>query len=204
MDTNIIFQIAILIMSVIIHEVSHGATALAFGDRTAEYEGRLTLNPIKHIDIIGSILLPLFLFLTKAGFMIGWAKPVPYNPYNLKKPRITEPLVAFAGPLSNIFIACVFGIIIRVMVSASISSPLIVIFGYIVLVNISLAIFNLLPIPPLDGSKIISILLPEKIRYRFLNISGRYGFFIIVAVIIFLPDFISPIILSLFHLITGI
>ncbi len=204
METGAIFQILILIFSVIIHEISHGFVALYFGDRTAQYEGRLTLNPMKHLDWFGSVILPLLLVVTNAGFMIGWAKPVPYNPYNLVKRNIAEPLIAFAGPFSNLFVALVFGLIIRSLLSLGLYSSLISIFSFVVLINISLAVFNLIPIPPLDGSKILFALLPLKARYAFQEVSEKYGLFIILLVIMFLPNFISPIIFSLFRLITGI
>ena len=202
---DIIFQIVILIFSVIIHEISHGFTALYFGDKTAQYEGRLTLNPIKHLDWLGSVIIPLFLFITKAGFMFGWAKPVPYNPYNLRNRNIAEPLVALAGPVSNFLVAIIFGLIIRCLLYLGYStSPLIDIFGFVVLINISLAIFNLIPIPPLDGSKILFAFLPTRTKYKFYNFSERYGIIIILLVVIFLPNIISPIILSLFKLIVGV
>jgi len=205
MDTSIIFQILILIFSVIIHEISHGYMALFWGDKTAQYEGRLTLNPIKHLDWFGSVLLPLALYITHAGFMIGWAKPVPYNPYNLRNRNVSEPLIALSGPVSNLFVAVFFGLIIRVLISSGYSaSPLINIFGLVVLINVSLAIFNLIPIPPLDGSKILFAFLPTNAKYTFHNISEKYGLLIILAVVMFLPNFISPIIFSLFKLITGI
>jgi len=205
MQINVIFQILILIFSVVIHEVSHGFTALCFGDKTAQYEGRLTLNPLKHLDWFGSVILPLGLYLLNAGFMIGWAKPVPYNPYNLKHRNIAEPLVALAGPASNILVAVIFGIIIRAMTYFGyINSPLILIFSFVALVNISLAIFNLIPIPPLDGSKILFAFLPARAKFKFQAMSDRFGYLIIIAVVIFLPNFISPIIFSLFKLITGI
>ncbi len=179
--------------------------ALFFGDKTAEYEGRLTLNPIPHIDMWGSIIIPFFLYITGAGFMIGWAKPVPYNPYNLRNRKIAEPLVAFAGPLSNIFVALFFGIIIRILVSAGMSSsPLILIFGFVVLVNISLAVFNLIPIPPLDGSKILVAFLPVKGRFVFSSFAHKYGLILIIAIVAFLPNFITPIIFYMFNLITGL
>lgn len=204
MDLSIIFQIVILIFSVIIHEISHGAMALAFGDRTAEYEGRLTLNPIKHIDIFGSILLPLLLFISHAGFMFGWAKPVPYNPYNLRNRKIAEPLVAFAGPLSNILVAIIFGLIIRFMpIASDTMSNLVLIFGYVVIINIALAVFNLIPIPPLDGSKILFSFFPAG-GFAFTEVAAKYGILILIAIIIFLPNIISPIIGSLFYLITGL
>jgi Zn-dependent protease len=205
MQINFLFQIFILVFSVIIHEISHGFMALFFGDRTAEYEGRLTLNPIKHIDLFGSIVIPLLLYLANAGFMIGWAKPVPYNPYNLRNRKIAEPLVAFAGPLSNIFVALIFGIIIRILVSAGmIASPLVIIFGFIVIVNIGLAVFNLIPIPPLDGSKILVAFLPVKSRFVFSSFAHKYGLILIIAIVVFLPNFITPIIFWLFSLITGL
>jgi len=203
MDQNIIFQIIILIFSVIIHEVSHGAMALAFGDRTAQYEGRLTLNPIKHIDVFGSIILPFLLFITHAGFMIGWAKPVPYNPYNLRNPKIGEPMVAVAGPLSNIIVAVIFGLIIRfVLVLNPSLISLVTVFGYVVIINISLAIFNLVPIPPLDGSKILFSMFPN--RFAFSEAWSRYGIFVIILLLTFISNIITPIIYWLFSLITGL
>jgi len=205
MQISFIFQLFILVFSVVIHEISHGFMALFFGDKTAEYEGRLTLNPIKHIDLFGSIILPVFLYLTNAGFMIGWAKPVPYNPYNLRNRKIAEPMVAFAGPLSNLFIAVVFGIIIRLLVSAGmVSSSLVIIFGFIVLVNISLAIFNLIPVPPLDGSKILFSFLPIKSRFVFSSFAHKYGLILVIIIVAFLPNIITPIVFYLFNLITGL
>jgi Zn-dependent protease len=203
-NINIFFQIFVLIFSVIIHEISHGFMARAFGDKTAEYEGRLTLNPISHIDLWGTIILPLFLWITNAGFMIGWAKPVPYNPYNLKARKIAEPLVALAGPLSNIGIALIFGILIRLLGSAGGSLTLISLFAFIVLVNISLAIFNLIPIPPLDGSKILFSIIPVGDRFVFSEAARRYGLVIIIFLVAFLPSVISPLIFQIFTLITGL
>lgn len=203
MDQNIIFQIIILIFSVIIHEVSHGAMSLVFGDRTAQYEGRLTLNPIKHIDFFGSIVLPLLLVLTNASFVIGWAKPVPYNPYNLRNPKIAEPMVALAGPLSNIIVAVMFGLIIRfvLLLNPSLIS-LVTVFSYVVIINISLAIFNLVPIPPLDGSKILFSMFPN--RFAFSEVWARYGIILIILLLSVISVIISPIIGWLFGLITGL
>ena len=202
---DVIFQILVLIFSVIIHEISHGYAALLFGDKTAQYEGRLTLNPIKHLDWFGSIVLPLSLFLLRAPFMIGWAKPVPYNPYNLKNRNMAEPLISIAGPVSNLLVATFFGLMLRILLSLGYSaSPLINIFGFVVLINVSLAIFNLIPIPPLDGSKILFAFLPTRAKYTFYNFSEKYGLILILLVVVFLPNFIYPIISSIFHFITGI
>lgn len=208
MQLDVIFQIFILIFSVMIHEISHGFTALCFGDKTAQYEGRLTLNPIKHLDWFGSILLPFLLYIMNAGFMIGWAKPVPYNPYNLRSRWIAEPMIALAGPASNLLVAIVFGFAIRsigfIEIPAEMALSLAYIFSFVVLINISLAVFNLLPVPPLDGSKILASVLPVKAKYNFISFSERYGLVIIILVVMFVPKLMFPIISSLFTLFTGL
>jgi len=180
--------------------------ALAFGDKTALYEGRLTLNPLKHIDWFGSVALPLFLFITTSGgFIIGWAKPVPYNPYNLKNRNIGEPMVALAGPLSNIIVAFIFGFLIRILLPLYIvPSSFIIILVFVVKINIALAIFNLIPIPPLDGSKILFSFLPIERQFIFSQSAQKYGFLILIFIVFLFPSFISPIIYYLFHIITGI
>ena len=142
-----LLSIVILIISVILHEVAHGYMADWLGDPTARLAGRLSLNPLKHIDPIGSILVPIV--TSFAGFTFGWAKPVPYNPYNIvHNRRRAELLIALAGPASNLLIALIFGTLIRFGLMYEL-------FGYIVIINIVLAIFNLIPLPPLDGSKIL-------------------------------------------------
>lgn len=194
-----IFLIIILIFSVIIHEVSHGYAALALGDPTAKNLGRLTLNPIPHLDLWGSIIIPALLALSSVGVVFGWAKPVPYNPYNLKNQRWGEAMVAGAGPLSNIVIAIIFGLLLRVGVFPA---ELAGIASMVVLINIVLAIFNLVPIPPLDGSKILFSILPY--RYQYIRESlERYGFFLVILFIFFLWRLVAPIIFYLFNLITG-
>jgi Zn-dependent protease len=190
-------------MSVVIHEVSHGYAALALGDPTAKYQGRLTLNPISHLDPIGSFLVPLLGYFA-GGFIIGWAKPVPFNPYNLRNQRWGEAIVAIAGPLSNISLAVIFGVIIRFAAGYSlINQTFLNLAGYVVLINITLAIFNLVPIPPLDGSKILFAFLPY--RWQGLRESfEKYGLILVFIFIFFLWQFMSPVVNFLFTLLTGL
>lgn len=158
-----VFLVAIIIFSAIIHEVMHGYAADKLGDPTARYAGRLTLNPISHIDPIGSVLLPLVLVLAGSPIFFGYAKPVPYNPYNLRPGRFSEAIVAGAGPASNAIIALLFGIVIRLGLFPSLTG----FFFLIVVVNVMLCIFNLIPIPPLDGSKVLEALLPRSLRHGY-------------------------------------
>ena len=199
-------QVSILIMSVVIHEVFHGIAAFMLGDPTAKMMGRLTLNPIKHLDPIGSVLVPLFLVITKSPFLFGWAKPVPYNPYNLKNQRYGSAIVGFAGPGANLLVALVFGLALRFSnmfdISSSLLSSFLEVFSLIVFINLLLAVFNLVPIPPLDGSKILFTLLPYYMKdLRFFL--ERYGFIILIFFIFFLFQFLYPAILFFYILITG-
>ncbi len=199
-------------MSVVAHEFAHAYAAYKMGDDTAHLSGRLTLNPFKHLDIFGSILLPLFLVISKAGFVIGWAKPVPYNPNNIRDPKKGTIIISAVGILTNLAIAVVFGLLVRLYISTGMPiyaidgfnlSPILKISTIIVLVNIVLAIFNLIPIPPLDGSKLLFSLIPYK--YRLVqNFLEQWGMFILLFFIIFLWEKVSPIIYLLFSLITGI
>ena len=200
-EVNAIFYIIILIMSVIIHEVSHGYAAKMMGDDTAEHAGRLTLNPLKHLDPIGSVLLPLILIISKAGFVFGWAKPVPVNPYNLRG-KYGEALVAAAGPLSNLCIALVVGLLIRFLGSV-LPDSFLHIAALVVLINIVLAVFNLVPLAPLDVSKILFGFFPLHLAEAraFLE---RYGFLFVIIFIVFFFDFLSPVIGFLFSLFTGL
>lgn len=204
MQVDFVFQIAILIMSVVIHEVSHGYVAAMLGDNTAKYQGRLTLNPLKHLDFVGSLLVPTVSYFL-GGFIFGWAKPVPYNPYNLRPGRWSEAKVAIAGPLSNALLALIFGILLRLspVYPAVFGGAFVQITSMIVFINILLAIFNLMPIPPLDGSKLLFAFFPHKF-YEIREFFERYGFLLIIFFIFFLWRFIFPVILWLFRIITGV
>ena len=201
MPYEFIFQIVILIMSVVIHEVSHGFAALYYGDHTAEYQGRLTLNPLKHLDFVGSFLVPLISYFF-GGFIFGWAKPVPYNPYNLKPGRWPEAAVALAGPASNFTLALIFSALVRIGAANAWSPAFIHITAAIVFVNLLLGIFNLMPIPPLDGSRLLFALFPDNI-YKFRNFFERYGFILVILFIFFVWQAIAPVVDVVFHLLTG-
>jgi len=201
---TLIFQLAILLMSVVIHEFAHGWVAFKLGDSTAKNYGRLTLNPIKHLDIWGSFFVPLMLFIFSSGQMVfGWAKPVPYNPYNLRDQKYGSAKVAFAGPAANLLIALVFGLFLRFMpVSILISTGLGQVFGLIIFLNILLAIFNLVPIPPLDGSKILFTFLPASLDNLRVFLE-QYGMFVLLFFIFFAFEWILPIVSLIFNLIVG-
>ncbi len=199
------FFFVILLYSVIIHEVSHGISALWQGDSTAKYAGRLNLNPFNHIDIWGSIIVPILMYLS-VGFAFGWAKPVPYNPYNLKNQKWGPALVSLAGPASNILLAIIFAFMARLidlpvavkleiirhatefstiapLVAGSFSAIFFEICIVVIFMNVLLAFFNLIPIPPLDGSKLLFAILPMKIET--LAMMEQFGFVFLLFVIFF-------------------
>lgn len=199
----LIFFFLIIIPSAIIHEYAHGWMADQLGDPTAKYAGRLTLDPRVHIDKFGTILLPLISFLiifaTGFGFLFAYAKPVPYNPNNLKDKRWGPVWVAIAGPLSNIILAALFGAALQLLpVSASLGTLLYI----IVYANVLLAVFNMVPIPPLDGSKILLAIIPDSM-WQLKEVLQRYGFFILIFFIFYLFPYISPIVAWLTALFTG-
>lgn len=208
MQIDIVFGLVVLIFSAIVHEVAHGYMADYLGDPTARYAGRLTLNPLPHIDPVGSIILPIILHLTHSPILIGYAKPVPYNPYNLKGAK-DEALVAFAGPGINIGIALLFGLSIRFGAPAM-SETMLTAFAVIVYINMMLALFNMIPIPPLDGSKVLSGILPRSLRGSYDHFRRNFErlgvlsstFIILVLFSLFAPLF-NGALLWLFHAITG-
>ena len=200
-----LFFIAILIVSVVIHEVAHGYAAYALGDPTAKLAGRLSLNPLVHIDPVGSVVVPAIL-VWLGGLVFGWAKPVPYNPHQLRGGKWGPALVALAGPLSNFVVALVFGLFLRLsLASELISGPALGLVSMIILLNVMLGVFNLLPLPPLDGSKVLFALLPW--RWRWLEAwTYRYQFALLIALVLVVTrfDFLGLIVQGLFRLLTGV
>jgi Zn-dependent protease len=186
-----LITLLILILSIVAHEVAHGIAALWQGDPTAKHAGRLTLNPIPHIDPLGSIFLPAILALSGSPIMFGWAKPVPINPYNFRNHKWGEALVAFAGPLTNIIIVAVFTILIRFFAFG----PAFMQFAVsVIVINVVLAMFNMIPIPPLDGSKILFSVLPQR-YYGFKTWIEQKGFFISLIVVLFAWQFVEPLVM---------
>ena len=179
-----LFSLPIFLLSVIVHECAHGVVALWRGDPTAKYAGRLTLNPIPHLDLYGSIILPGLLLLNRTGILIGWAKPVPVDPRNFRNPKTDGILVAAAGPVSNILLGYGFALLFSIgyRMEQSVQGPILLLAGQGVLLNCLLAIFNLLPIPPLDGHWVALRLLPPNAARAY----SRIGFWGIILIFLLL------------------
>jgi Zn-dependent protease len=184
---RIIVWILPVVFAITVHEVAHGWIAKKYGDNTADSQGRLTLNPIKHIDLLGTIIIPGLLLITGTGFIFGWAKPVPVDPRNFKNPRADMAVVALAGPVSNLLMAIFWALIARVGMTigsdaAMVAEPLIYTGIAGISINLVLALVNLLPIPPLDGSRILSGLLPNYWAWQY-NKLERFGFIILLILL---------------------
>jgi Zn-dependent protease len=179
----ILFIILAIVLgySVILHEIAHGAAAYLLGDPTAKEQKRLTLNPIRHIDLIGTIVLPAILILTKSPAILGWAKPVPFDPRYFKNPKLGISLVSLAGPLTNFALAAIFGLLFRFAPQGGLLGTICL---YGLAMNAALGLFNLIPIPPMDGSKVIGVFLPPRIRRIYFSLD-RWGFLIIFALLYF-------------------
>ncbi|MBX3708237.1 MAG: site-2 protease family protein [Gammaproteobacteria bacterium] len=177
-----------LIFAITLHEVAHGYVASLFGDQTARYSGRLTLNPIKHIDMLGTIMVP-FLMLMVSNFIFGWAKPVPVDPRNLRNPRRDMAIVALAGPLSNLLMALFWGLIMKIGLTVIqqgngwLGVPLAYMGNAGVLINVVLGVLNLIPLPPLDGGRVLSAVLPPRMAYS-LHFIEPYGFIILILLML--------------------
>ena len=189
MELTQLLSILILILSIVAHEVSHGYAALLFGDPTAKIAGRLTPNPLKHLDFIGSIVVPSIFLLTSGG-IAGWAKPVPYNPINLRDRKWGEIFIAAAGPLSNLLLVIVFLVLAKVIFRTSLvnslgdlADPIGTMLGVGMSLNIILAVFNMIPVPPLDGSKVLMNLLPDSVAESYAQVPDWAGFIVLFLLI---------------------
>lgn len=187
---NILLSLPVLLMSVVIHEVAHAWQARREGDDTADRLGRITLNPLRHIDPLGSVLLPLMLWFANSSMMFGWAKPVPVNPSNFRRLRAGDIRVSLAGIVANLFLALLFTLGAAALTSlggGEVGNVLRRMCLYGIFINLVLAFFNLIPIPPLDGSHVLYQLLPRRAAESYRRV-GRWGFLVILLLVFALPD----------------
>lgn len=200
----VVFPILVLIMSVVLHELSHGVAAARLGDPTARLAGRLTLNPLKHLDPLGSVLLPAFLVVSGAPFVFGWAKPVPYDPRFLRGGKWGPAIVGAAGPCANVAIALAAGLAFRWGATRGVLSPVVGnLLATVIVINLVLAVFNMIPIPPLDGSKLLYAVLPRETALAVAQFE-RYGFVIVIGLVYFFGSaLLGRPVLFLFRWITG-
>jgi Zn-dependent protease len=203
---NLIISLPILFFAIVIHEFFHGWVAERCGDLTARHMGRLTLNPLDHIDPMGTIILPAFLILIKSPVLFGWAKPVPINPLNFNNPKRDIIWVGLAGPLANLAVAVICSLLLRLSgLLGLLQFPyIILILEMGVFINLIFAVFNLIPVPPLDGSRIMAGLLPQQMAYKFSRLD-QYGFIILIALLYLgVINFILGIVVNpLYHILMG-
>lgn len=194
-------SLLVLVFSVIFHECAHGLAAERCGDPTARNAGRITLNPLPHLDPLGSFIVPLITYLL-AGWVVGWAKPVPINPYNFNDPKKGMFWVGLAGPLTNFLLAGFSAFLFRfVTVGGTLASFVV---GWAVVINIILGIFNLLPIPPLDGSRILMGLVPERYAFKLMVLERYYFFLLFLFIFLLFPFLIFPLSVKLAELFLGV
>ena len=217
LDVALVQRIAVfalpLVFAITVHEAAHGYAARHFGDRTAEKLGRLTLNPVKHIDPLGTVVIPLLLIVSGSGFIFGWAKPVPVVPGNFRKPARHMAWVAAAGPCANVVMAICWAVLLRITIGplasfGAISTGLSAMAQFGILINVVLAVLNMLPIPPLDGGRVAAGFLPPRVAHSYSRLEP-YGMFIIVGLLIagLLGPILRPgvnLVVSLIATVTGL
>lgn len=190
---TILFSIVILVVSVMFHELAHGTAADRLGDPTPRLSGRLTLNPLAHLELVGSFLVPLVCILSGSGFIVGWAKPMPFNAAHLKYKRWGPAIVAAAGPAMNLMIAVLCAVIFRIVNATGLNVSFATMLVQVVVINVSLAVFNLIPIPPLDGHHILGGIVPGFKRWSD-RVMARYGLVLLVLVLLVAGSVIAPVV----------
>lgn len=203
-----VLRLMALAIAVVFHEVAHGFVAWRLGDPTAREAHRLTLNPFAHVDLVGSIILPLTLIFVGSPVLLGWARPVPFNPGFFRNPRRGIMLVAFAGPATNLTLALASGLLFRLLAAFTMSVAnglLLTALGFLCITNVVLGVFNLIPIPPLDGSKIVMGMLPDSLARAYASME-RYGFILIFGLLYFgaLDLILRPAVGLLMRLLLGV
>lgn len=188
---DLVLLVPLLVFSVIVHECAHGLAAEWWGDPTARMLGRLTLNPVPHIDLFGSIIVPGILLLTGSSFLFGWAKPVPVTPQNFRDRRLGDITVSLAGPASNVALAIGLAVVLAItaaVTAGGVPEPVWILCSYGILLNLILAVFNLIPVPPLDGSHVVANLLPRPAAYAYQSM-GQIGLLVVLGLLFLVPGF---------------